>query len=131
MKFILLSYFLIIILTVSQSYKSKKQSIEDGSVVYNDFCIRCHLGNGEGTPGDIPPLAKSDYLFDDIDRSIHAIKYGLSGKITVNSKEYDGVMEYQGLDNTEIADVMNYILNTWGNSYDVLITNKKVDEIKK
>ena len=40
-------------------------------------------------------------------------------------------MEYQGLDNTEIADVMNYILNKWGNSYDVLITDKKVDEIKK
>ncbi len=131
MKFVLLIYFSLIFIGVSQSYKSKESSIADGREIYNDFCIRCHLSDGKGTPGEIPPLAKSDYLLNDVDRSIYAIKYGLKGKITVNSREYDGVMENQGLDNDEIADVMNYILNSWGNSYSELITDDKVDKIKK
>ena len=67
-------------------------------------------------------LAKSDYLFNDVDRSIRGIKYGLSGPIVVNEESYDGVMAYQGLDNEEIADVMNFILNSWGNKYEKKIT---------
>jgi mono/diheme cytochrome c family protein len=35
-------------------------------------------------------------------------------------------MANQGLDNEEIADVMNYILNQWGNHYDDQITSQRV-----
>jgi len=45
---------------------------------------------------------------------------------------YDGIMVNQGLDDEEIADVMNYILNSWGNSYDdQLITRSIVNDIEK
>ena len=37
--------------------------------------------------------------------SIRGLKYGLSGPIIVNGEEYDGVMQDQGLDDDEIADV--------------------------
>jgi mono/diheme cytochrome c family protein len=40
-------------------------------------------------------------------------------------------MAYQGLENDEIADVMNYILNQWGNSSKNFITTLQVDEINK
>ena len=36
----------------------------------------------------------------------------------------------QGLDE-EIADVMNYILRSWGNKTDVIITKDKVAAIQK
>ena len=111
--------------------KSKNESIADGSEIYMDFCIQCHLGNGEGVRGVYPPLKKSDYLFEDIDRSIAGIKYGLKGKIKVNNEIYDGVMIKQGLDNQEIADVMNYILNQWGNRSPEEITYKRVSEVSK
>jgi mono/diheme cytochrome c family protein len=40
-------------------------------------------------------------------------------------------MVNQGLDNEEIADVMNYILNEWGNSFKKQITAQYVIEIQK
>ena len=93
--------------------------------------MQCHLSNGEGVSGVFPPLKASDYLFEDINRSIKGIKYGLKGEITVNDENYDGVMVSQGLDNEEIADVMNYILNQWGNQSEEFITPQQVAEVSK
>ena len=64
------------------------------------------MGKGGGVPEINPPLANSDYLFEDIDRSIRNVKYGLSGPIIVNDEEYNAVMLNNGLDDEEIADVM-------------------------
>ena len=58
-------------------------------------------------------------------------EYGLKGEIIVNNKTYNGYMAYQGLENDEIADVMNYILNQWGNSSKNFVTTLQVDEINK
>ena len=66
---------------------------------------------------------------NNIDLSIRGVKYGLSGPIVVNGEEYDGVMQNQGLDNEEIADVMNYILNSWGNKSTDMITEERVANI--
>lgn len=119
-------------LTSYKLYQQKplEQSIADGKEIYDDFCLQCHMANGEGVKGAFPPLAKSDYL-NDIDQSIHAIKYGLKGPIKVNGVSYNGNMINQGLDEEEIADVMNYILNNWGNSSTLIITEEKVASIKK
>ena len=115
-----------------QQNKPLKESIIRGNEIYNDFCIQCHLENGEGVAGIFPPLSNSDYLLNNVTESIYGIKYGMEGPITVNGELYDGIMVSQGLDNEEIADVMNYILNSWGNSYDDrLITRSIVNDIKK
>lgn len=110
--------------------KPLAQSIEDGKEIYTDFCLQCHMSKGEGVKGAFPPLANSDYL-KDIDKSIHAIKFGLKGPVKVNGIPYNGNMINQGLDEEEIADVMNYILNNWGNSSTVVITEEKVASIEK
>jgi len=110
--------------------KPLAQSIEDGKEIYTDFCLQCHMAKGEGIKGAFPPLANSDYLMD-IDKSIHAIKFGLKGPIKVNGLTYNGNMINQGLDEEEIADVMNYILNNWGNSSTEVITEEKVASIEK
>ena len=109
--------------------KPLEQSIADGKEIYNDFCVQCHLDNGEGVSGVFPPLAKSDYLLKNVEMSIRGLKYGMSGPIVVNGEEYDGVMENQGLDNLEIADVMNFILNNWGNESKEMITKNQVSNI--
>ena len=109
--------------------KPLEQSITDGQEIYQDFCIQCHLDSGEGVSGVFPPLAKSDYLINNIEMSIRAIKYGLSGPIMVNGEEYNGVMQDQGLDDFEIANVMNYILNNWGNEFKGMITEEQVAAI--
>lgn len=109
----------------------KKESIKRGEKIYENNCLQCHLPNGKGTPGAIPPLANSDWLSDKITASIHAVKFGLKGKIVVNGENYKGFMPKQRLPNNEIADVMNYIMNTWGNSSEKMITPKEVEIIEK
>jgi len=121
--------------TETPTYTSQdplKESMERGAVVYTDYCIQCHLGKGEGIPGAFPPLAKSDWLTkDNITKAIQVVKYGQTGEITVNGETYNGVMAELGLYDDEVADVMNYILNSWGNTHDQMITEDQVKEVTK
>ena len=114
-----------------KAQKNKSESIKNGSQLYRDFCYRCHGFNGEGQTDLIPPLKSSDYLLNNIDLSIAGLKYGLKGKIIVNGKLYNSYMAYQGLDNMEIADIMNYILNEWGNSSEEFVTAERVSKVEK
>ncbi|APY09255.1 cytochrome C [Winogradskyella sp. J14-2] len=108
-----------------------KDSYERGKLVYNDLCITCHMSNGEGAPKAFPPLAQSDYLKENQEASIKGIKKGMSGKIVVNGITYNSVMAPLGLSNEEVADVMNYINNSWGNNYGKIITAEDVTKVIK
>tara|TARA_B100000989_G_scaffold123387_1_gene91189 strand:+ start:681 stop:1082 length:402 start_codon:yes stop_codon:yes gene_type:complete len=127
MKFFIIFYFILFFKYSLILYTNKplKESLLDGKGIYNDFCAQCHLEDGKGVKGIYPPLAKSDFLVD-INRTISSIKFGLKGPITVNGEDYNSIMVSQGLDNEEISDVVNYILNSWGNSTDKLITEEIV-----
>ena len=117
--------------SMAQNTTPMHQDFSEGKEIYNDFCMQCHMPNGEGVPKAIPPLAKSDYLINNRLESIKAIKYGLSGEITVNGKTYNSVMAAQGLDNQEIANVMNYITNSWGNKNTSLISEEEVSKVER
>ena len=132
MKIFIAAYGLFMTFVLSTVFqKTRQQSIADGAEIYQDFCAQCQLDTGVGVPGAFPPLNKSDYLFEDITRSIAGIKYGLKGPIVVNGESYNGLMASQGLDDEEIADVMNYILNSWDNTFSQTITTAQVQEIQK
>ena len=133
MKVFLIIYlfFVSFIFNFIQKEKSFEESISDGKLIYEDFCIQCHLSNGEGIEKIYPPLNNSNYLLKNLDKSIYSIKYGLKGEIIVNGIKYNGVMASQGLEDDEIADVMNYITNSWDNNLNVQITTKRVSELKK
>jgi mono/diheme cytochrome c family protein len=133
MRLLIVGYLLIVGGTTASLYqeKTKEESIVAGEEIYQDFCLQCHLTTGVGVSGVFPPLKNSDYLMNNIDKSIAGIKFGLKGEIVVKDEIYDGVMAKQGLDSEEIADVMNYILNQWGNSYDAQITTQQVSEVQK
>ncbi|GAL71274.1 c-type cytochrome [Jejuia pallidilutea] len=119
-----------ITLTVSQQ-DQLQESISRGQEIYSDFCVTCHMPNGEGVKHTFPPLAKSDYLKNNREASIRGIKYGQQGEITVNGIIYNGKMAPMGLDDEEIADVMNFINNSWGNSNKNIVTTEEVAAIKK
>ena len=121
MKFILSTYSVVFITICLNLFTKKplKESLIDGEEIYNDFCAQCHLEDGEGVKGI------------DINQTIHSIKYGLKGPITVNGEKYNSIMVSQGLDDEEISDVVNYILNSWGNSTNKIITEEIVKSINK
>ncbi|WP_308990462.1 cytochrome c [Mariniflexile litorale] len=135
MKSLLLSLFVtlsVIFSSFSQTNTNTlKSSIERGQEIYTDFCISCHLPNGKGVERIYPPLANSDYLIKNREASIKAIKFGMSGDIVVNGKKYNSVMAPLGLSDDEVADVMNYISNSWGNKNEKMVTKAEVSKIKK
>ncbi|AXT19560.1 cytochrome c [Flavobacteriaceae bacterium AU392] len=117
--------------TTLQDANKLKESIKRGAEIYADFCVTCHLPTGKGVAGTFPPLAGSDYLKNNREASIKGIKYGQRGEITVNGETYNGFMARLGLEDDEVADVMNYITNSWGNENNKMITKEEVAGIKK
>ncbi|HEY1025262.1 MAG TPA: copper-containing nitrite reductase [Sphingobacteriaceae bacterium] len=95
--------------------KSMFERMEKGKILYENNCAACHQQNGEGLAGAFPPLAESDYLMKREDKGAGIVINGLSGKITVNGKEYDGVMPQMQLTDDEIASILTYVRNSWGN----------------
>ena len=96
--------------------KTKVERIERGRTVFTTNCMACHQANGEGIPHAFPPLAKSDFLNSDKIRTIKAVTGGLQGKIVINGQEYNGVMPAWTLSDEDVANVLTYIYNSWGNS---------------
>lgn len=97
-----------------------EERMKAGATVYKQSCAACHQTNGEGVPHAFPPLAKSDFLMADKTRAIRTVVHGLQGKVTVNGQEYDGVMPALGLNDEDIANVLTYVRNSWGNKGDMV-----------
>jgi mono/diheme cytochrome c family protein len=115
--------------------ESKKISVvgkklqESGKEIYTDFCIQCHGANGKGDGAKFPPLAGSDWLTKKRKQSIHAVKFGQNGEIVVNNVKFNNTMPTMGLSNQEVADVMNYVMTSWGNKQKKKVTEKEVEAV--
>ncbi len=104
------------------------ESIKRGKMVYEANCLSCHMANGKGIAGVYPPLAQADYLMEDKARSIQQTMEGVQGEMLVNGKKYNGIMPASGLDDEEIADVLNYIRNSWGNQGEIILPKEVADQ---
>jgi nitrite reductase (NO-forming)/hydroxylamine reductase len=88
-----------------------------GKAVYLGNCAACHQPDGKGLTGAFPPLAQSDYLQRDRKEVMAAALFGLSGPITVNGVEYNGVMPSLGhLPDEDLAAALTYVFGAWGNT---------------
>ena len=101
--------------------------IESGKEIYmkaapgGGLCFTCHQPSGQGISGQFPPLAGSDWVLGEKERLIKISIHGLMGEIEVNGVKYNNVMAPPGippgsLTDQQIADVLTYIRNEWGNS---------------
>lgn len=102
--------------TENTATKTLEERIKHGKSVYMQTCFACHQAEGQGIAGAFPPLAESDYLNEDVNRSIDVVLKGLQGEITVNGETYNSAMPAQNLSDEEIANVLTYVYNSWGNS---------------
>ncbi|MEP6939932.1 MAG: copper-containing nitrite reductase [Rudaea sp.] len=95
---------------------TKEEQIKAGAQLFTGTCSVCHQVNGAGLPGVFPPLAKSDLIAADPKRPIRIVLRGLTGKITVNGKDYESVMPpMTQLNDDEVANILTYVLNSWDN----------------
>ncbi len=86
-------------------------------VAFLTRCADCHRSQGGGMEPSMPPLADSDFLRADPERAIRIIVGGIGGPITVNGRTYEADMPLMALPDQQVADALNYALNSWGNSY--------------
>lgn len=109
-----------------QTEPTLEESMKKGEEIYSSYCLSCHMSEGEGIPSVYPPLAGSDYLMEDKKRAIRAVMNGLSGEIEVNGQTYNSQMPNMNLSDEEVAHVLNYVRNSWGNQGEVVT----FDEVK-
>jgi mono/diheme cytochrome c family protein len=106
---------------MSPSQDEVAQSVERGKEVYAAQCISCHQANGEGLSGVYPPLAGSDHLTKDQEKSISVILNGQNEEITVKGTKYSVPMAAMNfLTDQQVADVLNYMGRSWGNQFNIV-----------
>ena len=106
-------------------------SMKRGQAVYSRTCIACHQPTGMGIPPVVPPLAGSEWVSKDASIAVRNIVNGMQGTVTVKGATYNGVMPpVGGLSDKDIADVVTYVNNSWGNTGPT-VTEAEVAAIKK
>lgn len=107
---------------------TKEIQVERGKGVFMQTCFVCHQVTGMGIPGQIPPLAESDFLMADKERAIRIVLGGLTGEVVVKGKKFNGVMvPLANLSDSEIANVLTYVRNSFGNSGEAV----KAEEVSR
>jgi mono/diheme cytochrome c family protein/glucose/arabinose dehydrogenase len=93
------------------------------------YCITCHQPDGKGlTAAGFPPLTGTNWVTGNEDRLIKIVLKGMMGPIEVNGVKYAGqvpMTPYGGLLNDkEIAGVLTYVRNSFGNKASVIQPEK-------
>jgi cytochrome c oxidase subunit 2 len=97
------------------------ESMEQGKRVYDAVCAACHMPNGEGLPGVFPALKGSKLALEDIPGHIRIIVEGSPGTSMASFAKQ--------LTMSEIAAVVTYERNAWGNNTGDLVQAKDVNAI--
>lgn len=107
-----------------------KASIQRGKKVYEKACLACHQTDGEGVPRMNPPLIKTKQVLGNKEKLIRIVLKGFNEEIEINGEYYDNPMPAQPqLTNHEIADVLTFIRNSFGNKAS-MVTMAEVKAIR-
>jgi len=101
----------------------------EGAKIYKEKCVACHQLTGLGVPSAFPPLKESDYLLADKKRAVEQVLNGSNEEMIVNGVSYTIPMPYQVNTHEDAVNVINYVLNAWGNDGGT-ITIEEVKDIK-
>jgi mono/diheme cytochrome c family protein len=89
-----------------------------GAAVYTHACVACHEADGSGAPRIYPPLPGNALLQSaDPSSTLRIILDGAQTVTTPRAPNPGSMPAYaRQLSDQEIADVTNYIRNSWGNA---------------
>jgi mono/diheme cytochrome c family protein len=103
-------------------------AMKKGATVFNN-CQGCHQPTGLGQPGAIPPLAGSEWVMGGTERITRIALHGLAGPVTVKGNSYNNVMIAPVMSDEEIANVLTYVRNSWGNQAP-MVTKQMVAKVR-
>ena len=96
-----------------------------GEQVYNKVCAVCHQPNGAGMPPIFPALKGSPMATE-------ADQIGAHVDIVMKGKKGSAMQSFAGqLSEVDIAAVITYERNAWGNNTGEMVTPKEIVEYKK
>jgi cytochrome c oxidase subunit 2 len=95
------------------------EAMDLGEKVYNANCAACHMPNGEGLPGVFPALKGSQIAVADQPKHIYIMLNGVTGSAMQSYAKQ--------LTMSEIAAVVTYERNAWGNDTGDLVQAKDIN----
>lgn len=102
---------------------SMDQLMTQGKRVYESVCAACHMPNGEGLPGVFPAIKGSQIAVGSIPAHIDIIVNGSAGTSMASFSKQ--------LTMSEIAAVITYQRNAWGNNTGDMVQAKDINAFMK
>lgn len=108
---------IVILFIMGCSDESISQATMDhGKKIYNAYCLSCHMQDAMGVPRLNPPLAGSELLVKEKTKPIRIVLRGSEELKGETSGEYTNtMMPLSTLSDEEIADVLTFARNSFGN----------------
>lgn len=100
-----------------------EEAMAQGELVYNRNCASCHQASGAGMPPTFPAVAGSEKAIGDIRETLDVIYNGVPGTAMASYARQ--------LDMVELASVMTYVRNAFGNNTGDLIQPVDVNEFSQ
>lgn len=124
--------FCLIGLALFSSEKLAAQNMANGKKIYELRCLVCHQADGGGVPNMNAPLdGASNVVGNDIARMVKIIRNGYNERVALDGFYYSNAMTANpDLKDTDIADVISYIRNSWSNKASK-VTLAQVQKVKK
>ena len=95
-----------------------------GKAVYAKNCLTCHMADGYGVQSMNPPLIKTSYVLGEKPRLISVILNGMQG-VDIDDEPYHGAMpSHDFLTDQQIAAVLTYVRNSFGNKASAVQANE-------
>ena len=95
---------------------------DKGEKIYAANCVACHQANGTGLPPAFPSLAGSKMVLGTSDQQINILLNGRAGT---------AMQSFARLSNSEIATVITYTKNSFGNSVGKVIQPADIKAARK
>ena len=103
----------------------------NGKGLYEKNCQNCHGPNGEGLGKLYPPLTDTLFLSKSKSALACIIKNGIGEKITASTLRSDNAMPGNAaLANIDIAQIIVYITNSFGNKQGFYDQEQVADDLK-
>ncbi|MFM2146161.1 MAG: hypothetical protein RL732_997 [Bacteroidota bacterium] len=134
MRMLLFFYFILSLSFVHSAQAQSKAVMAKGKLVYESLCIACHQPDGGGVPRMNPPLTGTSYVLGDKKVLIRIVLKGLKGgEVEIDGDRYENPMPPQqdALTDQQIADVLTYVRNSFGNKGSAVTVAEVAVERKK
>lgn len=109
-----------------------KASVNAGKAIYLKNCVVCHQVDGGGVQSLNPTLIKTTYVLGKKNRLINVLLKGIN-QVAIDGEKYSNAMpSHNFLSDKQIADVLTYVRNSFGNKASaVTISEVKTTRGKK